>query len=99
MNSRNEMKVIRDVSCTNSLHYDSELRGVGPNPLDFRNVMEKIRGKTGSFFLKSSPCLLFLSCFLWASDKVQTIEGVTVCLQGKFLLSELKKHRQDIKCH
>lgn len=50
MNSRNEMKVIRDVSCTNSLQYDSELRGAGPNPLDFRSVMEKIRGKTASFF-------------------------------------------------
>lgn len=50
MNSRNEMKVIRDVSCTNSLHYDSELRGAGPNPLDFRSMMGKIRGKTGSYF-------------------------------------------------
>lgn len=74
MNSRNEMKVIRDVSCTNSLHYDSELRGVGPNPLDFRNAMEKIRGKTGSFFLKSSPCLLFFSCFLWAYCNVRKID-------------------------
>lgn len=44
------MKAIRDVSCTNSLHYDSELRGAAPNPLDFMSVMEKIRGKTGSFF-------------------------------------------------
>lgn len=35
--------------------------------------------------------------FFGASDKVQTIEGVAVRLQGKFLLSELKKHRQDIK--
>lgn len=60
MNSRNEMKVIRDVSCTNGPHCDSELWGVGPNPLDFGNVMEKIRGKTGPFFfffLKSSPTL------------------------------------------
>lgn len=54
MNSRNEMKVIKDVSCTNSLQYDSELGAAGRNPLDFRRVMEKIRGKTGSFFLKSS---------------------------------------------
>lgn len=51
MNSRNETEVIRDVSCTDSLHYDSELRGAWPNPLDFRSVMEKIRVKTGSFFL------------------------------------------------
>lgn len=50
MNSRNEMKVIRDVSCTNSLNYDSELRAAGPNPLDFKSVMEKIKGKTGSYF-------------------------------------------------
>ncbi len=50
MNSRNEMKVIRDVSCTITLHYDSELRVAGPNPLDFRSVMEKIREKTGTFF-------------------------------------------------
>ena len=50
MSSRNEMKMIRDVSCANSLQYDSELRGGEPNPLDFRSVMEKIRGKTGSLF-------------------------------------------------
>lgn len=51
------MKVIRDVSCTNSLHCDSELRGAGRNPLDFRSVMEKIRVKTGFFFffLSSLP--------------------------------------------
>lgn len=47
----------------------------GPNPLDFTSVMEKIRGKTGSFFfLKSSPCLLFLSCFLWAYCDVRKID-------------------------
>lgn len=61
MNSRNKTKVIRDVSCTSSLDCDSELRGAEPNPLDFGCVMEKIRRKT--FFLKSSPHLLFLSCF------------------------------------
>lgn len=75
MNSRNEKKVIRDVSCTNSLHCDSELRGAGPNPLDFRSVMEKIRGKTGSFFfLESSPFLLFFSCFLRGYCDVRKID-------------------------
>lgn len=67
------MKVI-DVSCTNSLHYESELRGVGSNPLEFRSVMEKIRGKTASLFRKSSPCLLFLSRFLWAYCNVRKID-------------------------
>lgn len=62
MNSRNKTKVIRDVSCTSSLDCDSELRGAEPNPLDFGCVMEKIRRKT-FFFLKSSPHLLFSSCF------------------------------------
>lgn len=60
MNSRNEMKVIRDVSCTNSLQYDSELRAAGPNPLDFRSMMEKIRGKTGSFFFLVFHMLVIL---------------------------------------
>lgn len=50
MNSRNEMKVKRDVSCTSTLHY-SELRGAGSNPLDFRAAMGEIRGKTASLFL------------------------------------------------
>lgn len=50
MNSRNEMKVIRDVSCTNSLRYDSELRAAGRNLLDFGSVMEKIRGENWLFF-------------------------------------------------
>lgn len=49
MNSRNGMKVIRDVSCTSGLRCDSELWGVGLNPLDFGNVMGKIRGKNCSF--------------------------------------------------
>lgn len=53
----------KDVSCTNSLQY--ELRAAGYNPLDFRGVMEAIRGK--SVFLRSSTCfLLFSSCFLKA---------------------------------
>lgn len=49
MNTRNEMKVKRDVSCTSTLHY-SELRGAEPNPLDFRAAMGEIRGKTASLF-------------------------------------------------
>lgn len=69
MNSRNEMKVKRDVSCTSTLHY-RELRGAGPNPLDFRTAMEEIRGKTASLFLSlphacySPPALrrLILMC-------------------------------------
>lgn len=62
MNSKNEIKVKRDVSCTNTLHY-SELRGAQPNPLDFRAAMGEIRGKTASLFVSlphacySSPVL------------------------------------------
>lgn len=81
MNSRNKTKVIRDVSCTSSLDCDSELRGAEPNPLDFGCVMEKIRRKT-FFFLKSSPHLLFSSCF-------------SLSQKGRFFFCGKKKRRRN----
>lgn len=70
MESRNQMKAIRDVSCTSSPRRDSELRSADPNPLDFRCAMEKIRGKLVLLFCLKS-CLLFLSGFRQASCGVR----------------------------
>lgn len=75
------MKVIRDVSCTSSLHYDSELRGAAPNPLDFRSVMEKIRGKAASFlsfFLVSLPRACYSPRFLRAYCDVRKIDLLNI---------------------
>lgn len=102
MNSRNEMKVIRDVSCTNSLHNDSELRGVGPNPLDFRNVMEKIRGKTGSFFQSLhhacySPPVFFGLIVMserWIGFNIKKMGKCTQCHSWKQHEPHLKKNME-----
>jgi len=97
MNSENEMKVIRDVSCTNSLHYDSELRAAGPNLLDFRSVMEKIRGENGLFFFLSLPHAYYSS--LVFSELIVMSERL-ICFHIKEMpwkLHEPPEQKQTIK--
>lgn len=87
MNSRNETEAIRDVSCTNGLLYDSELRGAGPNPLDFRSVMEEIREKTGSFFFFFSlPC----ACYS------PLVFGGLIVMSGRMIYFNAKKKKLSV---